>query len=228
MSGSGVQLAWGSESKEQKSRTPLAHLLHALNQPLTGLQCSMELAISGPRPVDHYVRTLRDGLELVSRMRLLVEALRELADTQAEHAGASVLFRFDSLVREVADELEPVAAEKGVRFAILNSTVLPVHSNRPRLASLLFRTLDSIVSLSAPHSEMQIAAVQEEDKACVILSSIKAPPPEHAPFSRPELGLLTAQAGWERLGASWVQTQTGGSESVMIRLPMALTSAQHS
>ena len=32
-------------------RSPLGQLLHALNQPLTGLQCSMEVALAVPRTV---------------------------------------------------------------------------------------------------------------------------------------------------------------------------------
>jgi signal transduction histidine kinase len=63
-------------------RNLLAHLLHALNQPLTGLQCSLELAAASPQRREEYVRTLREGLELTGRMRILVEAIRELADTQ--------------------------------------------------------------------------------------------------------------------------------------------------
>jgi len=61
-------------------------LLHALNQPLTGLQCSLELALVSPRPAEQYVRTLREGLELTGRMRVLVQAVRELADLDQEES----------------------------------------------------------------------------------------------------------------------------------------------
>ena len=82
----------------------------------------MELAVAGPRPTDHYVRTLREGLELVSRMRDLVEAIREVVQTRETQTGAFALFRLDSLVSEVAVELEPIAAAEGVRLIVLNST----------------------------------------------------------------------------------------------------------
>ncbi len=49
MSGSGPQLApVPGNDLLSKNRSPLAHLLHALNQPLTGLECSLELAVAGP------------------------------------------------------------------------------------------------------------------------------------------------------------------------------------
>jgi hypothetical protein len=55
-------------------------LLHALNQPLTGLQCSMEVALASPRPIEYHVPRLREGLDLTERMRSLVDAIREVAD----------------------------------------------------------------------------------------------------------------------------------------------------
>src|ERR1700676_3753274 len=83
MSGAAPQLASPRATEIlPRGRSPLAHLLHALNQPLTGLQCSMELALSGPRRPEECVRTLREGLELTERMRILVEAIRELTDSQ--------------------------------------------------------------------------------------------------------------------------------------------------
>jgi hypothetical protein len=40
-----VQLANATSLANASIRSPLARLLHALNQPLTGLQCSMEVAL---------------------------------------------------------------------------------------------------------------------------------------------------------------------------------------
>jgi hypothetical protein len=42
----------------------MEQLLHGLNQPLTGLQCSMEVALAAPRTVEYYTQRLREGLEL--------------------------------------------------------------------------------------------------------------------------------------------------------------------
>src|SRR5277367_1520624 len=82
MNATGSQLAPSAAHPEAKHRGALAYLLHALNQPLTGLQCSLELAVAGPRRPEQYVRTLQESLELTLRMRLLVEAIRELTDDQ--------------------------------------------------------------------------------------------------------------------------------------------------
>src|SRR5579864_6860358 len=141
-----------------KGRTPLAHLLHALNQPLTGLQCSLELASAGPRPTDVYVRTVKEGLELVSRMRVLVEAIRELADTPPSTGEELIDFRLETLLFDAVAELKPVAAANGVRVRILTRAALPVHADRGRLAVLLFRLLDSALGLARENSELKIVA----------------------------------------------------------------------
>lgn len=223
MTSVGPRLATSPQFRdEERGRSPLAHLLHELNQPLTGLQCSMELAVAGPRPTDHYVRTLREGLELVSRMRDLVEAIREVVQTRETQTGAFALFRLDSLVSEVAVELEPIAAAEGVRLIVLNSTPLPVHSHRVRVQSLVFRTLDSILSLTRKKCEMRVATVYEEDYGCLIVTSTDGSAvAARSPFSRPELGLLVAQAGWEAMGATWTSTRTGEDQNLVIRMPLA-------
>jgi hypothetical protein len=216
-----------------KGRSPLAHLLHALNQPLTGLQCSLELAVAGPRPNEQYVRTLREGLELTGRMRILVEAIREVADAPPPHREECDLLRLDELLRTTVTDLLPVAQAKGVRLALENQSSLPLRADRRSLTTLLFRFLDSVLSLAREGSDLRIVAAPDRDQASVVVSWSPGPPPEHSPFSRPEVGLLLARVGWERAGAEWIHTRAGTprdageasaekpTEVCTVRLPLA-------
>jgi signal transduction histidine kinase len=203
-----------------QGRSPLAHLLHALNQPLTGLQCSLELAASGPRPTEQYVRTLRDGLELTNRMRMLVEALRELADLQSANADRAEAFPLDALLLDAVDELQPVAEARAVRVQVSVGDPLPVRADRPRLVSLLFRLLASALSLCREESDLKLVAGPQGDRACVTFSWRAGKVPEHSPFSRQELGLLIARAAWEQEGGEWTEDRTGSRESILLRLRM--------
>ena len=90
-------------------RSPRAHLLHALNQPLTGLQCSLELALAKPQSLENYTRVLRVGLDLTGRMRVLVEAIRELEDAASAGPGEVEPFLLDVLLRDTVSDLSPVA-----------------------------------------------------------------------------------------------------------------------
>jgi hypothetical protein len=213
-------------------RSPLAHLLHALNQPLTGLQCSLELAVAGPRPNEQYVRTLREGLELTGRMRILVEAIREVAEAPPDRKELDLL-RLDELLRSTVSDLLPVAQAKGVRLSLENQSPLPLRADCGSLTTLLFRFLDSVLSLAGEGSDLRIVAAPDRDQASLVVSWHPGPPPEHSPFSRPEVGLLLARVGWERAGAEWIHTRSGTAggaaealaekalEACTIRLPLA-------
>lgn len=232
MSGARAQSAPQAVSGHEatsKGRSPLAHLLHALNQPLTGLQCSLELAVAGPRRNEQYVRTLREGLELTGRMRILVEAIRELADAPPPDREEVDLLRLDELLRTAVADLIPVAQAKGVRLLLESHSPLPLQADRRSLTTLLFRLLDSVLSLARAGSDLHIVAAPDRDEASLVVSWSPGPPPEHSPFSRPEVGLLLARVGWERAGAEWIHTRAGTAEGTTekmteactIRLPLA-------
>ncbi|HXJ85907.1 MAG TPA: hypothetical protein VMS18_03765 [Candidatus Binatia bacterium] len=221
MSGAGPQLAPSRPRDAAGGRNRLAHLLHALNQPLTGLQCSIELALAAPRSADDYIRILGEGLQLVSRMRDLVEALRELADLQSTDPQERLIVLLDNLVREAGKELQPVAESRNVRLRVEASEPLPVRADVGLLTSLLFRVIGCAISLSAEGSTIGVHAACERGAANFITSWSAGPPPVHSPFSRPELGLLISEAAWEHLGGSCEHSETGEIHRWTLRIPMA-------
>jgi signal transduction histidine kinase len=225
MSAPGRQIAHASAVVSAPSgRSPLAHLLHALNQPLTGLQCSLELALVGPRTPEQYIRALRDGLQLAERMRMLVEAIRELADMEQDDTEPCEKILLNSLLRETADDLRPVAEAREVRIVVEGDEPLSVQVAPRKLATLTFRFLESAMSLAARGSVFHVASSSEADLACLVVRWDEAASlPEHSPFSRSELGLLIAQAGWKRAGANWASERTGHCQTVTVRLRRAHT-----
>jgi len=212
----------GRSSPKTETRSPLAQLLHALNQPVTGLQCSMEIALASPRTPGQYVQGLRQALELTERMRALVEAIREVADGKEENNPESKSIDLKTLLREVADDLEPVAKGKGVCITLECSAGFSgvVKAGRQKLAAAVFRLLESALSLADRGSALQIemgpAAEVGEDNGWIRIRWHASGPP--AGLSRPELGLLVAQAGWERVGAVWERDRIENIETVTIRL----------
>lgn len=196
----------------------MGHLLHALNQPLTGLQCSLELATAGPRSTEQYLRTLRDGLALTARMRVLVEALRELADVERGQKEAVTLV-LDAAVENVMSQFLPVADANGVRLHIdIRQTGLQV-SSPPGLSNLLFRLGDAILSLARP-GEFRIIVSRQNDQACVFLHWTAGPAPEQSPFSRAELGFLIAQAGFQKAGWDCRLARQGDNHTCTVLTPL--------
>lgn len=202
-------------------RSPLMHLLHALNQPLTGLQCSLELASAKPLSTSDYVRVVRESLGLTSRMRILVEALRELGDANPATEGRVAEFRLDTLLSEVAEELRPLAEAKNLQFTVLNRAPLPVRASQPVLENTLFRLLEAVLSLADERSSLHIQSRPEIKSACLVIGWEESAQPEFSPFSRQELGLLMARSSWERSGGKWVHERDGDRQTCTLRMPLA-------
>ena len=230
------------------ARSPLQHMLHALKQPLTGLHCSLELALVGQRTPEQYVRTLREALELAGRMSVLVAAIGELVENQeaAEDELPQVneneadgrkqrehqtcrreVIALDALLRQVVDELQPVAGAKQGQILLHCNLPLPVYASRHQLPGAVFRFLDSALSLTAPGGDLRIRAHSESGQARLQVRWDAGTEGAEIDFtSRPELGLLLAEAGWKRLGGDWSRERSpekaGSFHTVIARLPLAV------
>jgi signal transduction histidine kinase len=205
-------------ARKMAARSPLAQLLHGLNQPLTGLQCSMEVALASPRTPEQYVHGLREALELSARMRALVEAIREVADVEEEKNEEPETIEWETLLREAVDGLAPVAEVKSVHITLdgCADSSLVLRAGRRKLAIVVFRLLESALSLAARGSALRIETGGASAGLWVRIRWHAGGPP--SAFSRPELGLLVAQAGLERAGAEWERGRTENRETVTVRL----------
>lgn len=217
MSSAGTRLAPSTEPLKQ---TVLAHLLHALNQPLTGLQCSLELASSVSRSSEQYARTFREGLALTARMRVLVEALRELVHSSEAAENTSDL-DLDAMLADCVDQLRPVAEARGVRFKVASRDALPLQADRNRVATVLLRTIGAAVSLCQEARDLEIEAEAEGDSATLTISWAPGPAPAFSPFSQPELGLVIAQAAWESAGGHWAELREKNRHACTLQFPVA-------
>jgi len=216
-----------NETAREKTarRSPLEQLLHALNQPLTGLQCSMEVALAGPRTREQYVQGLREGLALTERMRALVEALREVAEVEPAPAGQPERTDVEDLLREAVEDLTPVAEEKDVRISLRISSASSLAANmaRAQLAAAIFRLMDSALSLAARGTALRLEASCGPNEVWLRMEWQREEERERqiqrSPFSRPELGFLVAQARLERAGAIWERAGMEACENLMVRWP---------
>jgi hypothetical protein len=210
-------------------RSPLEQLLHGLNQPLTGLQCSMEVALASPRTAEYYARRLREGLELTGRMRMLVNAIREVVDREGKGNAAEEAEEEDTqnvelqeILREVVDDLEPVAEVKRVHMMLQSDAGACswVKGRRQELSSLIFRMVESVLSQAARGSALRIERGAGEGMGTEgAWFRIRWQAGERgAELSAAELGLLVAQAGWEHAGAQWERVRTDTMETVTVRL----------
>ena len=225
MSAAGTALG---QRKKGEKRSPLAQLLHALNQPLTGLQCSMEVALAVPRTPEQYMSGLREGLVLTERMRALVEAIREVVDVAEEvdelELGDEETADLQGAVEHVAKELALVAEAKNIRLATDFVGSLRVRARSPQLGVAVMQLMDSALTLAARGSVLQIASGPGTRAGELEFRVQWRMEGARWAFSRPELGLLIAQVRMERWGA-WERESTDSKETVTVRLPSVLPAA---
>jgi hypothetical protein len=206
-------------------------LLHALNQPLTGLQCSLEVTLARSRTVEQYLQSLRDSLVLTERMRALVEAIREVAETQEEEvvpdAAEAQAEGWQSWLAGAVEDLRPVADMKNVRLlAEIPAVAVPSPTlRRSPGREGIFRTLDSTLAMAEPGSVLRIEAragrqqPEQKDQNWFCIAWKISPAQARLPISRPELGLLVAQARLEHMGAVWERETTENGEKLTVRMP---------
>src|SRR5258708_38385813 len=159
-------------------------------------------------------------------MRSLVEAIREVVDAGAETNGGPEAIEWKALLREVVDDLKPVAEVKGIRITLDCSAVssISVRGVRRKLSNL-FRLLESALSLADRGSGLRVetgleTGIERGSGAEAVWVSVRwYAGLARAEFSRAELGLLVGQAGWERAGAKWGPERAENLESGTARLP---------
>jgi hypothetical protein len=210
------------------ARTPLEQLLHALNQPLTGLQCSMEVALASPRTVEQYVRGLREGLELTDRMRALVGAIREVTDMEEKTNAARNYEEWSTadlgtMLRTIIDDLAPVAEVKSIRVELecdSAGTCVSGAAKHRALETAVFRLLESALGSAALGSALCVELGGDAENTKIadwLRARWQAGWPPSVAW-RTEIGLLVSQAGFEQLDAAWERQCSGEMESVTIRL----------
>jgi two-component sensor histidine kinase len=95
------------------------------------------------------------------------------------------------------------------------------------MGELMFRLLESVIALARPGTEIAISCSLEGGQGAVGISWRDGPAQEHSPFSRPELGLLIARAGWEHAGATWKQESAYGLHSCSIHIAAISGASSH-
>jgi signal transduction histidine kinase len=227
MSFTATERSRNAPSGPAAARSPLAQLLHALNQPLTGLQCSMEVALAVPRTPEQYVRILREGLDLSERMRALVEAIREVTgggeenqnQNQNQNKERPESVELTTVLREAVDDLKPVAEVKNIRITLdcSASSPLTVRAGGRNMISAIFRLLESALTLAPRNNGLLIETGSASAEASFRVQWRVGR--ASSAFTRPELGLMVAQSGLERAGAIWHRERTETFETVTVRWP---------
>ena len=136
-------LAAELDEAERRQKQLSSDIAHELRTPLTCLQGNIEAMMDGVYRADR--KHLESCHEEILRLANLVEDLRALHSLEWENITLNRTdFDLSSLVRAVAEQFAPAAAEKGVRLS-LSLRESPVNADRDRLKQVLINLLSNAV-----------------------------------------------------------------------------------
>jgi len=149
----------------------IADLFHALNQPLTALQCSLELSLRRPRSEDHDRETLQSALRQAEQIARQISGIRELL--QAEDPGQNPqVLSLEAFLRALVGDLEPVAEALATRMLLEGDSPCHVLFEPHRLQQALFHFLDVALCSGAPGGVLRLSLTEYDNEAMISLEKI--------------------------------------------------------
>lgn len=130
----------------------LSDLFHALNQPLTTLQCSLELALARQHTAQEYRESLQNALDQAQNVTWLSSGIRQLVGAASPiecQALALPPIELDHYVREAVEEWTPIAESFGHDLHISKLCRSSVLIEAQRLRQALFHCFEWILDLAS-------------------------------------------------------------------------------
>lgn len=216
----------GGSKLEQESLLP--ELLHALNQPLTSLRCSLELTLLQPRDSEEYRKRLRESLRLTEDIVVLSSGIRELLDVEqpGHHSGCVA---FEQVLASSVRELLPLADARQVRVHLDCASSLPVPGDSQRYLAALLYFLGFLFNFAGQSDELTIRAAADGEWVGLSLVLDKADQRADSPWNaldgpgnaRSYLRLLIARRIFEIEGGSVLVEREKQRVSLRVKLPCA-------
>jgi len=218
---------------------------HELRSPLTALRAVGEVALRDGHDPAMLRETIGSMLEEAERLTDLVDALLTLARMDATKSGATLEeVNIATLLEEIRDQFEVLAAEKGQTLAVTSDHNVSVHADRTLLRLALVNLVHNAIRHSPSSSKISLAAARRPHGIEISVSDTgPGIAPEYQekifePFFRLDkarsrsggggvgLGLAIARRAVERTGGRVIVESKSNRGSVFrIALPLAGSAA---
>ena len=218
---------------------------HELRSPLTALRAVGEVALRDGHDPAMLRETIGSMLEEAERLTDLVDALLTLARMDATKSSATLEeVNIATLLEEIRDQFEVLAAEKGQTLAVTSDHNVSVHADRTLLRLALVNLVHNAIRHSPSSSKISLAAARRPHGIEISVSDTgPGIAPEYQekifePFFRLDkarsrsggggvgLGLAIARRAVERTGGRIIVESKSNRGSVFrIALPLAGSAA---
>lgn len=155
----------------EKEQEITVNISHELMTPISVIQSKLEnlllqkdidIAVSGQ---------IEESLRTLHRLKTLVNSLLFIARIESRQYLKEDTFSVKELVKEVSDELAPIAADAGIAFdEDLKEDNLFRGANRTLIFSMLFNVLNNAIKNSSEHQHIEIKTVLATGRFSVIIA----------------------------------------------------------
>lgn len=176
--------------------TTLSAIIHGLSQPLTALRGALELALLAEHSAEEYRLVLKESLAQADRLVGLLRSLRELAECETPN-GLTSPVELDRVIRDLVDELRPLADSNGVSLTLELVPRLRVFCDPGRLRESIFRVIHQAVERTPRGGTVRILTSKTNDRVSLLVAD-EGPPARPDDLSHlehpPSLGHLFSEA----------------------------------
>jgi hypothetical protein len=125
----------------------LYHVFHLISQPVTALQCSLELALIGNAELEECRSSIEYALENAERLRRRLLLVREMADA-CDAGNVDCPVDIEEVLEEAMERLQPLLESTG-QMPELRLTRVLVVGERSRLSRAFLYLLESLLGSAA-------------------------------------------------------------------------------
>jgi signal transduction histidine kinase len=139
-------------------RSFIFEVFHKLSQPLTALQCSLELSLARDETAEEYRASIEAALQNAERLRHNLLLMRELSDAD-DPGDIATPVALHKLLFDLREDLLPVFDSAGTDFDMTCDPV-EIQGNEAKLTRALFYLL-AYLQHSSPRSSLDVSVQQE-------------------------------------------------------------------
>jgi hypothetical protein len=213
------------QSAVQPERAFVSDLFHAVSQPLTALECGLELSLRRDQSAAEFrarVETALVNAKLLHRRLLEARALQDASEPGDTHAPVDL----KGLVLQLHEDLLPVATSAQIKLDV-KCEAATVHGNEARLRNGLFYLIEFLLRVCGSGQRVSIRAQRVSLTALEVSFRNSSPArietPDSTPVAEPaDLGLRIAQRTFRAAGGELVFTKNRtGQVAGYVRLLLA-------